>query len=64
MTMNGKILLGVTIAFLMLGFCASRFGGTDGFRGVWMALLSLGSLVGAIITGSLCLADTLLENEE
>ena len=64
MTPNGKLLLLVTIALSAVSLCAATFGGSETFTQIWMAVVSLSTAVAAGACGAMCLADTLLENEE
>lgn len=64
MTDNGKMLLRLTGTFLAVSFCTATFGGQESFVGIWMAVVSIATLIAACAAAIMCLVDTLLENEE
>lgn len=64
MTTNGKILLGVTLIFGAISIGTATLGGSDTFFQIWMAAISISTGIVTGVCGSLCLGDTLLENEE
>lgn len=64
MTTNGKLLLRIFGASLVVSFCTATFGGLGSFFEVWMGAISIASLIAATAAAIMWLVDTLLENEE